>query len=417
MKETFQLEYKEKITNTFLKTVSAFANFNDGMIQFCISDEGKVCGIDDLEKARLDIENKINDNIKPKPDFKINVDTSSNVITLLIFEGEYKPYFYKGKVYRRSDTSTVEVDQLELKRLVLEGNHLNYEDLKCNQFELSFSLLESKMKEELDLSTFSKDTLKTLGLFTKNGEYTIAASLLANQNKNPGIDIVRFGKNVNELLYRKRCIHVSILKQFDEAMEIYRLYYQYEIIDGFKRTTESLIPEKAFREAIVNALVHRTWDVSANIRISMYDDFIEITSPGGLPSGISKEEYLKGDISVLRNPVIANIFYRLHYIENLGTGIRRIKEAYRPYTIKPTFEVYENSIRVKLPVIRSVYSTTSDGQKVMEAISDYSILSCKEIASRVGWSKDKTIRNLNKLIDSNYIEVIGTGRSTKYTKK
>jgi ATP-dependent DNA helicase RecG len=417
MRETYQLEYKEKITNTFLKSVSAFANFNGGIIKLGIKDNGQVCGIEDIGKACLDIENKINDSIKPKPDFKINVDYASNIIILFVTEGMYKPYFYKGKAYRRSDTSTVEVDQLELKRLILEGNNLNYEDLKCDNQQLSFSLLESKLKKELNVSELSRDTLKTLGLLTKDGYYTIAASLFADINNNSGIDTVRFGKSINELLNRKTSTKISILQQYEEAVEMYKLYYQYEKIDGFTRKKKDLIPENAFREAIANALIHRTWDICSHIRVSMYDNYVEIVSPGGLPSGISEAEYLKGDVAVLRNPVIANIFYRLNYIENLGTGIRRIKEAYRNYTIKPTFSVFENSIRVVLPVISEVYSTTTDGKKVMEVMSDYSILSSKEIATRLGWSKDKTIRNLNKLVDSQYIEVVGTGRGTKYTKR
>lgn len=64
-----------------------------------------------------------------------------------------------------------------------------------------------------------------------------------------------------------------------------------------------------------NALVHRTWDVNAQIKISMFDDRVEITSPGGLPDGLSKEEYLAGQISILRNPIIAGVFFRLGLIE------------------------------------------------------------------------------------------------------
>mgnify|MGYP007015037496 CR=1 FL=1 len=72
----------------------------------------------------IDIENRINDSISPKPKFEMRVDTSKNIICLTVREGAYKPYLYKGKAYRRSDTASVEVDQAELKSLVLEGSNL-----------------------------------------------------------------------------------------------------------------------------------------------------------------------------------------------------------------------------------------------------------------------------------------------------
>ncbi len=83
---------------------------------------------------------------------------------------------------------------------------------------------------------------------------------------------------------------------------MFRKYYEYEQIRGSAREQISLIPEEAFREAAANALVHRTWDVNSQINIAMFHDKIQITSPGGLPKGISEEEYLRGGISILRNP-------------------------------------------------------------------------------------------------------------------
>ena len=75
-------------------------------------------------------------------------------------------------------------------------------------------------------------------------------------------------------------------------------------IDGTSRKIVTRIPENAFREAIANAIIHRFWDIDAFIMVSMFDDRIEIRSPGGLPSGMSESEYLDGQISMLRNPII-----------------------------------------------------------------------------------------------------------------
>ena len=121
MKESYNLEFKQQLTNTFLKTVSAFANFGGGTILFGVDDDGKSVGIGEPDQASLDIENRINDNITPKPDFSFSINRRTNVISLNVSEGRYKPYLYKGKAYRRSGTAAIEVDQIELKRLTLEG--------------------------------------------------------------------------------------------------------------------------------------------------------------------------------------------------------------------------------------------------------------------------------------------------------
>lgn len=83
----------------------------------------------------------------------------------------------------------------------------------------------------------------------------------------------------------------------------------------------------------------------------MYEDRIEITSPGGLLQNITKENYINGDFSNLRNIIIAEVFHRLQIIEKFATGIRRIKNEYSQYVEKPKFKVETNYIQVILPKI------------------------------------------------------------------
>ena len=125
------------------------------------------------------------------------------------------------------------------------------------------------------------------------------------------------------------------------------------MIQGIERKKVEKIPEAAFREAIANALIHRAWDVEAQIRVLMFDDRIEVISPGGLPSGITRKEYLSGKLSVLRNRNLANVFYRLGFVEIFGTGITRIKQLYEEGLMKPEFEVSENTIKLN-PIFHSI---------------------------------------------------------------
>jgi len=417
MKESRELELKSTITNTFLKTVSAFSNYNTGKIIFGIDDNGKIIGLENIEELCLDLENKINDNISPKPDFRFIKDTKKNIITLIVEEGLNKPYLYKGKAYKRNDTSTVEVDKVELNRLTLLGLNQYYEELKARKQDLEFKVLKKELEEKLSLKNFSKDVLKTLNLYDDKNAYNNAAELFADKNSFSGIDIAKFGKSINEILDRNLFVNISIISQFQKTLEVFNRYYKYEQILGSERIEKELIPEKAFRETIANALIHRTWDVNSNIRISMYENKIEVSSPGGLPSGISEKEYLNGQISQLRNPILANIFFRLKYIEMFGTGIRRINESYKNYAVKPAFEIFENSIKITLPIITTKLFLTTDEKIVMDILEKGAILSSSEILKMTEFKKDKLNRLLKKLIQKNYIDVIGNGRGTKYLKK
>ena len=417
MKESKELELKSTITNTFLKTVSAFSNYNSGKIIFGVDDNGKIIGLENIEELCLDLENKINDNISPKPDFKFIKDTKKNIITLIVEEGFNKPYLYKGKAYKRNDTSTVEVDRIELNRLTLLGLNQYYEELKARKQNLEFKVLTKELEEKLSLKDVSKDVLKTLNLYDDKIGYNNAAELFADNNTFSGTDIVKFGKNIDEILDRNLFINMSIISQFQKTLEVFNRYYKYEQILGSERIEKELIPEKAFRETIANALIHRTWDVNSNIKVSMYEDKIEVSSPDGLPSGISEKEYLNGQISQLRNPILANIFFRLKYIEMFGTGIRRINESYKDYAVKPAFEIFENSIKITLPIITTKLFLTTDEKIVMDILEKGAILSSGEILQMTEFKKDKLNRLLKKLIQKNYIDVIGNGRGTKYLKK
>ena len=417
MKETKTLEYKADITNSFLKTVSAFANFASGDILFGIDDDGNIVGMRDPEQACLDIENKINDSITPKPDFTLKINKKTGVITLSVKKGQFTPYLYKGKAYRRSDTASIEVDQIELKRLILDGQHLYFEQLACELDDLHFVCLAEMLKGKLAVAEISEDILRTLGFYTADRRYNNAAALFADENQFYGVDIARFGSSINEIMDRETITHVSVLRQYRETLTLFRKYYQYEKIEGMDRKTVELIPEEAFREAIANALVHRTWDVDAHIRVAMYADKIEITSPGGLPSGLSEIEYLNGFISNLRNPIIGNVFFRLGMIEMFGTGIRRIRDSYASMECSPSFAVNDHSITVTLPVVNAAPKLTPDEQKVMDILSVGLILASSEIMERTGMNRNKVVRLINKLVDKQYVTVHGNGRGTRYSRK
>ena len=413
MRETTTLEFKQQLSKSYLKTVSAYANYGTGKIIFGIADDGTPVGLTDPQGTCLRVEHAINDSIDPVPRFELSIEEDTRTVTLTVHEGPDKPYLFSGRAYRRADTSTVEVSRLEYGRLVLAGEHVSFDALVAKEQDLAFGHLEKELASKLGVKPLDQNSLISLEIMAPSGEYCNAAALLADSNQFPGVDVARFGESTNIIHSRHAFERTSVLEQMQRTLEVFDTYYAYEEIVGFERITKTLVPREAFREAIANALVHRCWDVRANIKVGMFADRIEITSPGGLPAGITEELYLAGGPSVARNPILANVFFRLGHIERFGTGIPRILNEYAHETVSPSFALRDSSITVTLPVT-VLENVTPDERAILDVLAKGSALTRSQIAEKTQLSKSKAIRTLNALIDKKLITKIGEGRSVRY---
>lgn len=415
MRETATLEFKQQLSKSYLKTVSAYANYGTGKIIFGIADDGTPVGLADPQDTCLRIEHAINDSIDPVPRFELSIEGDTRTVTLTVHEGPDKPYLSSGRAYRRTDTSTVEVSRLEYGRLVLTGEHVSFDALVAKEQNLAFGHLEKELASKLGLKPLDQNSLISLELMAPSGEYCNAAALLADSNHFPGIDIARFGESINIINARHTFEHMSVLEQMQRTLEVFDTYYAYEEIVGFERIAKTLVPREAFREAIANALVHRCWDVRANIKVGMFADRIEITSPGGLPAGITEELYLAGGPSVARNPILANVFFRLGHIERFGTGIPRILDEYAHETVSPSFALRDSSITVMLPVT-VLENVTLDEEAILAVLAKGSALTRSQISEKTQLSKSKAIRTLNALVEKGLVTKVGEGRSVRYER-
>ena len=423
-KEDKQTELKSIIGDGFLKTVSAFANFEGGRVFFGVDDTGDVIGIQSTGEDEIRIENMINDSISPRPKFEIIPHELSGkfIIELKIYAGENTPFMYKGKAYQRSGTSTVIVDDFTLHTLTLKGMNQTFEGLSSAEQDLTFCKLETSLKEKIGIVELSLDVMKTLGLY-KNNLYNNAAALLADKNtqRGTGVDMVRFGDTESIFLDRVTEKNSSLLIQYEKGLEFFDKWYSpYEAVSGFYRENRIHIPREAYREALANLCVHRNFLINAMTKIACYKDRIEISSPGGLPEGLSEEEFLDGRVSQLRNEIVADIFHRLDIIEKFATGIKRIKNEYLPYAQEPIFKIYKNSITVILPCV--IYDSSDPGisamkidDVILELLRKQEVMSRAEMEKSVN-AKGRTIRDaLKRLVDRKLIKKIGAGSATKYT--
>ncbi len=427
--ETKYVEYKREYTKTILKTVSAMANYHDGYIVIGIDDDLNVIGVEEPKSFKLNLENEINDNILPRPYYEIYEENRDGKILIIvkIFVGENTPYLYNNKAYKRMDTSTVPANKIEYENLILKGRNIGYDALNYEGKNIYFNYLNDKLRDRLGINALNDDILKTLGLM--NGDkYTIAAALLSDKNPidHAGISLVRFADKGLNIRDKKILRNISILKQFDNAVEFYHKHINTgELINGVYRETIEEIPLVAYREAIANAIVHREYMLESDIRVEIFDDRAEIISPGGLPIGITEAEYLDGRVSIPRNKIIADIFLRLGIIERLATGIRRIREYYKNSGVNPEFLIAQNSIKVVLPKIN--HKTESSEQfnifenqlnenelKIMKYVKSTGRIIRKEPEGSLSLKKTQTVQILGGMVDKGVLLKIGAGRNTNY---
>jgi ATP-dependent DNA helicase RecG len=430
--ESKHLEFKEDYSRTMLKTISAFANYHTGKILLGISDDGELVGVDDPQGLRLRIENAIHDQIHPLPDYKVDQWTieGKSILIFRISKGDRTPYTVQNKAYRRRDTSTVEVDKFAYNELVLYGRNIGFEELECHREDLRFQKLESYLERVLHISDLDDNVMKTLELM-RNNQYNYAAELLADSNtlQDQGFDFICYLDNSMLVIKdRMRLSQISVLDQYEKAMLFYQKHInQGDRIEGAYRRSVEEVPEIAYREAVANAIIHRDYSRQGNNRIEIFEDRIEIVSIGGLPVGITKEEFIEGYFSHVRNRILANVFMRCGIIERMGTGIRRINTAYREISQKPVFEVMENSIRIVLPKQNIEDSKRIGGREaerlsVEEAEAVKYIRSVKgaqrsDIEEILGVKKTKATEILNQLIKKRMVRKVGSGKGTRYYGK
>lgn len=203
------------------------------------------------------------------------------------------------------------------------GNDEFDSEMSPNQ-DLSFRSLQGRANyKDVEFN------IKALHMLKESDVYNNAAFLVSDQN--PTITKVAIYQGLNVMEFRdKREISGSLTHQIDELLHYIQLNNHTKIkIDGAPQRHETKdYPDTAIREAIVNAFAHRDYLLHSNIKIEIFDNRMEILSPGGIPDGLTLDE-VKDGMTAVRNPQLVHILDKLKYIENYGTGIRRMYEAYQ----------------------------------------------------------------------------------------
>ena len=459
--ESEKTEFKENAkTNTYIKTVVAFANGNGGKIVFGVKDNKEIVGVENEFEVMDGIINAISDNCYPMivPDISLHTLENKTVILVEIEGGKKKPYYLKSKgvqkgTYIRSGATTriIEEDYV-LKELVLEGENKYFDQQVCHGESVSDEEIEKfcewleklarkNSENDTEIRKITRNTLLSWKVLEeKNGRIfpTNAYILLSgkeNWEVSRKIQCGVFKGETRSIFVDKKEFEGSIIMQLEKA-------YQYVLekinlgsdIVGIYRVDKYEIPPKSIREVIANAVIHRSYLEPNDIQVALYDNRLEITSPGMLLSGVNVKRMKEG-YSKLRNRAIASVFAYVNIIEKWGSGIPRIMNEIREYGLQePEFIIFENDFRVN--IYRKNYNTTQSTQGSTQDISKKEKLdvknltetdkiiintiinnpemSQKQIADNLNWTVNKVKYYMKKFKQKNILKYEGTSQNGKW---
>ena len=364
-----KLKLEVRKPKSWLKSVSAFANGIGGTLIFGVADDGTIIGLSDAEGDSEIISENLKAKMDTIPDSLMEIlsENGKKFILLKILPGQETPYYYFGEGNRiafvRVGNESVPADATALKRLVLKGANLSYDSMSSvYKFEdYAFTKLRTVYRKQTG-SEFEENDFISFELVDKEGSLTNAGALLADES--PIRQSRLFCTRWNGLDKASGVMEAWDDKEYEGSL-ISLLQNGTEFVKNnskkrWKKTGSGRVempdyPEQAVHEALVNALIHRDYtEIGSEVHIDMFDDRLEIYSPGGMPDGSVVQNVDTDKVaSKRRNPIIADIFSRMHFMERRGSGFRKIKADYRNAVnysekLEPVFESDSNAFYVIL---------------------------------------------------------------------
>ena len=349
--ETNRIENKEQLNEDFEQEVIAFLNYKEGGIIYVgINKNGQVVGVENTDLTQLQIKDRIKNNIQPSTlglfDVLVETIDDKEIIKVVISSGTEKPYYLRKKgrtpegCYVRVGSSKERMTERMIDDMYARRIKNTLKEIDSPRQELTFNQL--KIYYEEHSLKLNDNFLQNLDLLTSEGKYNYNAFLLADEN-NISIKLVKYlGTNKMDLVenqeYGYRCLITATQKILDRLDTENTVYAKIEY-KGRKEVEK--IDSKALKEAVINAIVHNDYSYGNTPIIELYSDRIEITSAGGLPQELSQEEFLEG-VTAPRNKELIRVFKDVDLIENTGSGVLRILDAYD----KSCFKFMDHFLRV-----------------------------------------------------------------------
>ncbi len=439
--ESSILEFKRELpkNDQIIRTIIGFCNQNGGKLIIGISDNGEIEGLNikDLEHALNSMEKAIFEATYPPiiPRIFSRRFEEKNVLEIEVSSGMSKPYYRKSEgkergTYIRLGRSTLRATFELIKELQWQSSGLSFETMP--QYQAN--------EEEIDLKKFSHflGIRKNKGKAESSKTILMAYNLILEEHSKTyptAAGLLLFGENPQKLLSEAMiiCSHFrgiagrealatidcegDLFNQFHQAEDfiLSRLSSSYTI-QSSRRSELLEIPKIAIREALLNAIVHRNYHLKAPTKIAIYENRIEIFSPGQFPGPLDLNN-LRAGITYLRNPVICKIFREAGYVEKIGSGLIAILDSYEKQNlVDPQLIEGENYVKCILPRVKKQKKSMNDSEKILALFDIYPEITLDQIQNVLSVSRTTATRRISKLISLGKVVRIGKTRSTRFCR-
>jgi len=448
--ESETVEFKPSLsqTNKIMESISAFSNTKGGIIVIGVTDKGEVGGMDIGKKTLESLANKIKQNTDPAiyPSISVENVEGKNIIVIEVKESKTKPVFASDKVYKRVGKSNQRVSSDEIRKLALEGKKIYWDEEICEGANLE-DIDEDKVRWYLERREEIRKVKKPEKMEMKTLLLNVGAAKKVNSEIKPtNAGILFFGKNPQRFVLQSqlrsarfagKTLTRDFLDRLDCSGALWEMVEQAEDFVrknirlfgfrteySFQRIDKLEYPIKAIREAIVNALIHRNYFEPADTRVAIFDDRIEIVSPGSFPEGVTPEKPKHVPV----NPVLCQLMYDIGFIEKYGSGIYMINELCEEWGIpKPEYELNEVETKVifrsggKAIVISEIEKLgveLNERQKEgLKIIFEKGKITNADYAKMFGVSRNTATNDLSDLVEKGLIKRVGRGRGSYYAPK
>lgn len=479
--ESKNVEFKvqrPKDSTKYMKTVVAFSNGEGGRIVFGIDDKTrKVVGIpEEIIFSEIDaITTAISDSCEPVviPDVFLQTIDDKTIIIAEISAGKQRPYYIKsmgindGTYIRVSGTSrpagrdlTAEMyyedegrsyDKVIRKDLTITDEEIT--ELCHRMKEVAIANAKSKTQEET-IKDVTKNVLLSWGLLAEAEDGSIHPTngyifLLGKADFASQIQCGMFKGKTRAVFVDKREYGGPLWKQIDDSFQfVLRNIHLGAKLEGIYRKDIYELPPDSIRELIINAVMNCSFLQNSHIQVAIYDDRLEITSPGGLMPGVTLDK-MKVGYSKIRNRALAHAFSYMNLIEAWGSGIPKLMEAMRDYglrepefcdleigfrinlyrkleneqkeatqgssqiiqnTTQGTTQVTQNTTQDTTQVELHIEKLSTEDKQVLEIVKQHPNMTQKEIAAELGWKVDRVKYYLSKMKRQNMIRRVGTSQ-------
>lgn len=366
--EDIHTEFKERIGDRkeLAKDIVCFANTDGGQLIFGVNENKGILDVENLDESMRIIDDVAFNRCEPPITVvqeTVTVDNST-VLVVNIPKGSQRPYrTQSGQYYIRSTNRCRQASREELLRLFQASESIYFDETvvpRASYANIDTDYFREYLENYLDIQANESDLenyLKNFHCVTRNKQPTVAAILF-------------FGKKPQQFLPSRKIICAFIENDdlstppsdrkemtgrmpeiLEDTQKFLRLYLsEKHVVKEFEPEVEFEIPQAALREGIINAIAHRDYTIDAPIRIFIFNDRVEIRTPGKLPNTVTIDSMKIGGSHVLRNPTIYNLLSKMGMVTDLGSGVRRMIKLVQEHLQKEvSLQEMENEFIVSLP--------------------------------------------------------------------